>query len=353
MANKTTALIAADPTASIAIANATANAANASISGADARYGSGMFNLTAVASAAGNLTMNLTGPAKVDFRNANLTIGTPSVVSVTGNLNLTVPQGATLGLTANQTSQLVPLLLNNGGNVTMGVVNPVGFNFDESSLLNTSVLNGTSNLAGVVYTASAMNLTPFKAAGVLDINVSVAGNYSSAIKKVQPIGGNVQAGRMMYSQSASIATTSGTFVDSPLIPSWVKEITVGFKGVGTSGTSIKQLQVGNGSPVTSGYVTSMTQFGTSSIATSGNPTGIGIYSNTAADRLHGQIILALENASTNSWTWQGGVSASPSGIGFWTVGGISLSSALDRIRVTTVGGTDSFVAGEIAFILKG
>ena len=71
MANKTNALIAADPTANItaaaaaaATANATANAANASISGADARYGSGLFNLTAVASAAGNLTMTVTGPFK-------------------------------------------------------------------------------------------------------------------------------------------------------------------------------------------------------------------------------------------------------------------------------------------------
>jgi len=144
------------------------------------------------------------------------------------------------------------------------------------------------------------------------------------------------------------ATTSGTSILFTGIPATAKRITVNFKGVGTSGTSLKQIQVGNGSVVNTGYVSvSMRGAGSAIAVTSNTTTGIVINSNVAADRLAGSITLTLENASTNSWIATGSFTEPSSNGGYTTSGSISLSGALDRINITTVNGTDTFAAGEI------
>jgi len=218
-----------------------------------------LFTINANATAAGNLTINTSGPVRVDFRNTNTTSGTPLTAITGSNLSLTAPLGATFGMSANNISNLVPLFLYNNGTPALGLVNPIGFNFDESQLLNTTVLNATSNTAGVVYTTTALNLTPFKQASLIEVNQSAAGNWSGAIRRVTPVGGNVQAGRFQYIQFPAINTTSGVSQDQINIPTWAKKITVGFSGVSTSGTSTVQLQLGNGSIVTSGYLSGCIQ----------------------------------------------------------------------------------------------
>jgi len=141
------------------------------------------------------------------------------------------------------------------------------------------------------------------------------------------------------------ATTSGTSILFTGIPATAKRVTVNFKGVGTSGTSLKQIQVGNGSVVTSGYTCIAYQAGSSNAVVS---TGIAFQSALAAARLTGPIVFTLENASTNTWCASGTI-ADVSGTNTvqFTAGSISLGSALDRINITTVNGTDTFAAGEI------
>ena len=145
------------------------------------------------------------------------------------------------------------------------------------------------------------------------------------------------------------ASTSGTSIDFTGIPSWVKRITVMFNGVGTSGISAKQIQLGSGSPQATGYVTNSIVFGGASLTNTQYTTAFVLGSTTAADRLSATITFSL--LSSNNWEGNGAY-ASVNGNSGLTFGGITLSGTLDRIRITTANGTDTFVAGSINILYE-
>jgi hypothetical protein len=148
------------------------------------------------------------------------------------------------------------------------------------------------------------------------------------------------------------ATTSGTSIDFTGIPSWVKRITVMLNGVSTNGSSSKLVQLGtSGGIVTSAYDATGGGFNYSS-ATSGaaSTAGFPINSGGAGDVLFG--IVTICNVSSNSWVCSGTVKVVDSYIAF-VAGGVALSGALDRIRLTTVNGTDTFDAGSVNIMYEG
>jgi hypothetical protein len=149
------------------------------------------------------------------------------------------------------------------------------------------------------------------------------------------------------------ASTSGTEVDFTDIPSWVKRVTVMFDGVSTDGTSIIQIQLGDAGGVEiTGYTASSSSFGASSFASTSFTTGFGIRtSNTAADTYQGSV--TFTNISGNAWVAEG-LMFSASNYFTASMGGTkTLSDTLDRVRITTVNGTDTFDAGSINLLLEG
>ena len=152
----------------------------------------------------------------------------------------------------------------------------------------------------------------------------------------------------------AVASTSGTSIDFTGIPSWVRRITVIFNGVSTNGTSPFLIQIGAGSVTTTGYS------GAISGATSGNAitgsaqtTGFGLTNaNIAANTYFGQVILL--NMGSNVWQEQSNmVSAVNTYSVYSSGGGLTLGGALDRVRITTVNGTDAFDAGTINILYEG
>lgn len=150
----------------------------------------------------------------------------------------------------------------------------------------------------------------------------------------------------------AVASTLGTSIDFTSIPAGVRRITVMFNGVSTNGTSPQQVQIGSGSVDTTGYtggqaaVLNSNITGTSSITT-------GFAWNTAGSAstsVYGTIVLTLVSgniwvANGNGWDVQGSR-------GMILAGGKTLSGSLDRVRVTTVGGTDTFDAGSINILYE-
>ena len=143
----------------------------------------------------------------------------------------------------------------------------------------------------------------------------------------------------------AVASTSGTSIDFTGIPSTAKRITVMFSGVSTNGSSNLQVQIGSGSFTTSGYLGAMGYAGAGSTAAL-ITTGFGVANGFAASGvIHGG--LTIVNISSNSWVafLSGGYSSAASTL---TGGGsVSLAGVLDRVRFTTVNGTDTFDAGTI------
>ena len=151
-------------------------------------------------------------------------------------------------------------------------------------------------------------------------------------------------------QETAQATTSGTSKDFTGIPAWVKKITVMFSGVSTNGSSIPQIQIGSGSALTTGYV-GQTWLGNTTNAA--HSTGFLISGATLSTyAFYGHAILT--NLTGNSWVFS--IAAGVTGAGNAITGGGSnttLSGALDRVRITTVNGTDTFDAGSVNIIYEG
>ena len=154
-------------------------------------------------------------------------------------------------------------------------------------------------------------------------------------------------GAVMSSMASSVitsgtvqASTSGTSIDFTSIPSWVKRITVMFSAVSTNGTSPVIIQLGAGSIQITGYV-SAGGFTSGIAATAGAVT--------ASDSRNGSIIFSLIN--TNSWVASGGILINASDYG-GVAGAVTLSGTLDRLRITTVSGTNTFDAGSINILYE-
>jgi hypothetical protein len=152
------------------------------------------------------------------------------------------------------------------------------------------------------------------------------------------------------------ATTSGTSIDFTSLPSWVKRITVQLIGVSTSGTSNLMVQIGDSGGIeNTGYV------GVSGGANTGNAltvvsftTGFGLTSLvTATNAFSGSVSISLVDSATNTWVASGSFGNVTTLVGsFFTAGQKPLSATLDRIRLTTVNGTDTFDAGSINIIYE-
>jgi len=145
------------------------------------------------------------------------------------------------------------------------------------------------------------------------------------------------------------ASTSGTSIDFTGIPSWVKRITIMYSGVSTNGTSNWLVQLGDSGGVeNTGYLGVGTFLG-ATVAGSNYTAGFGFSVGGAGHILHGSAVLTLLSSSTNSWTCMGSLGGTGTAAGFIysTAGAKSLSGTLDRVRLTTVNGTDTFDAGSV------
>ena len=148
----------------------------------------------------------------------------------------------------------------------------------------------------------------------------------------------------------AVASTSGTSIDFTGIPSWVKRVTVMFSGVSTNGTSIMQLQLGDSGGVeTTGYLSQAWSASTSSgVAT----TGVYLMPSTAAARLWSGVVQFVLQSS-NTWVATGLVNVTDaSNVGSQSMGTKTLSDTLDRVRITTANGTDTFDAGTINILYE-
>ena len=143
----------------------------------------------------------------------------------------------------------------------------------------------------------------------------------------------------------AVASTSGTSIDFTSIPSWVKRITVMFNAVSTSGTSFPQIQIGSGSVITSGYLWRGGYLATSSVIGASFTSGFVVRVDDAAAVISGSVVLTT--LGSNVWTATMSIGSITYGAIMLGGGGITLGGALDRVRITTVNGTDTFDAGSI------
>lgn len=201
--------------------------------------------------------------------------------------------------------------------------------------------NLTSYVAGDLPYASATNvlssLAKGTAAQVLTMNAG-----ATAPEWTAPAAGGPTLG-------TPVASTSGTSIDFTGIPSGTKRITVNFATVSTSGSSPFLFQLGDAGGIeTTGYDSASSWYssGTPAVAVS----AAGFIANYIASSwvYSGTLILTVVDSSTNTWS-SSGVFGYDAGGGVLSVtgGSKSLSAELTQVRITTVGGSDTFDLGKI------
>jgi len=149
--------------------------------------------------------------------------------------------------------------------------------------------------------------------------------------------------------ATAVASTSGTSIDFTGLPAWVKKITVMFAGVSTNSSSSLLVQIGSGSFTVTGYSGQCNAGG----ALTAMSTGFMVNSNMSAANLHSGNV-SINTLGSNIWSESGlvlnqGVSSN----GCYSGGFLTLSGTLDRVRITTVNGTDTFDAGTVNILYEG
>ena len=193
----------------------------------------------------------------------------------------------------------------------------------------TATINASTS-SGVVTSADTSGVLALQSNGTTKLTVDSTGAYGQLVS------------------GTAVASTSGTSIDFTSIPSWVKRVTVMLNGVSTNGSSAVRMQLGSGSTQTTGYVTTF-QAG----ATGYGPTSAGFDISaftSASDTRYGVISFVL--ITGNNWAGSGIFSQGTNLAGIST-GSVALSGILDRVRITTVNGTDTFDAGSINIIYEG
>jgi hypothetical protein len=152
--------------------------------------------------------------------------------------------------------------------------------------------------------------------------------------------------------SGTSVSASGTSVDFTSIPAGVRRITVMFSGVSTNSTSLWQFQLGAGSVTTSGYLCyEYVQQNAGTATCAARTTGFVLNANNAAIVMYGSIV--FQNITGNTWVASSTFNGTGAAVSFWSSGGsIALGGILDRVRVTTVNGTDTFDAGTINILYE-
>lgn len=302
----------------------------------------------------------------------NGTISNATLGTTTGTLatitNLTA--GTTTSTAANITNGTVQTLTASTGTITIGTVSTL-----NSTTGTIGAFNSTNGTIGNLSTTLVGDFTISQGTGTLATSGATAGTYGSvtAIPFITvdskgritsattgtfsstPADGSITPAKLSqpFTSATAVASTSGTAIDFTGIPSWVKRVTVIFNGVSLSGSSAFLFQAGtSGGIVATGYSGGGMRYGSASISAASFTTGVSPNNQTPAATYSGHAIWTP--VSGNIWTCSINLGASGGAeSGCISGGSITLSGALDRVRITTVNGSDTFDAGSINIMYEG
>jgi len=243
--------------------------------------------------------------------------------------------------------------LSSGNVITVSGASPSNYNGTYSI-----TVTGTSTFTYVMATAPATNATV--------VGTYTSGSWSSyngvdniatAVGQVPfSTNGTTFTPTAKIVRGTAVASTSGTSIDFTGIPSWVKRITIMLQGVSTSGTSPTIIQLGYSAGFTGATYNSTASgatVGVSSVTTTVGLYAIGIPAgggSGSAYAMNGMMTLA--NMNSNTWISTCIVGQNSVAHTNWAAGVGTAGGTLDRIRITTVNGTDTFDAGSINILYE-
>ena len=279
--------------------------------------------------------LNVKGADIASAATINLTTATGDVVDVTGTTAITA---ITLAEGEQRTVRFTGILtLTNGASLVL----PGGANITTAAG-DFAVFRGYA--AGVVRCVSYAKVSGAPVVLITDAMLASTLDLSGKTLTMPP-------GQGGWTYAAQTATTSGTTVElANSIPDTAREIEIMLVGVSTNGANQPPLiQLGDsGGYETSGYLADTSLIldaGANETATTDGFSAARATNYTAADLVTG--VLRLHRWDTGEHQWVATGMFICEGVSMGCVAGVkTTSAAMDRIRLTTTGGTATFDAGE-------
>jgi hypothetical protein len=145
--------------------------------------------------------------------------------------------------------------------------------------------------------------------------------------------------------AVEVALTNQTVVEFLGIPVWATHITMMFDTVSSSGTSEWLIQLGDsGGFENTGYLGAGVRIAAGAITHLSSTVGFPLPNNVAANSLAGAV--TIHHMTGNTWCASGSIGGTTN-TALFTSGSKTTSAVLDRIRLTTVNGTDTFDTGTL------
>ena len=234
------------------------------------------------------------------------------------------------------------------------LANPTTFPAGTAALPSITATGDTNT--GLYFPAA--DTIAFATAGTEDMRIDSSGNVmigttTSQVGAKLAVTGGIQG---TITSGTANTTLSGTSIDFTSIPSWVKRITVMLSNVSTSGTSNFLIQIGDSGGVEiTGYSAALSRIGGAGASNSTSTAGWLIQNAvTAAGTFLATAQITLLDSATNTWSCFGTSNSAEGGnSGCLYNGSKATSATLDRVRITTVNGTDTFDAGSINILYEG
>lgn len=235
-------------------------------------------------------------------------------------------------------------------NVDTSLTSGLGFSTymkDLRSTASKAALQTALDLLGLAYKSSVL-FTDVNGAAVRLSSEGYATPTDTEFATTAWVEGFLRSAKITL--GTSVATTAGTAIDFTGVPSWARRVTIFLDGVSTSGADPLMLRIGAGAIETTSY--NGAGAGVSDgggVSVNAGTTGFLLeYAGTgltaAATRFGGY---RLERMTGNTWVISGNsanVGNSKMGL---SGGSKALSGDLDRLRLTTSGGTHTFDAGAV------
>lgn len=210
----------------------------------------------------------------------------------------------------------------------------------------------TASISGTTMTVTAV------ASGALSVGQVFTGTGVTAGTSITAfVSGTGNTGTYTVSASQTVASTTMTVtqvvaIDFTSIPSWVKRITVMLNGVSVSGASQIQVQIGSGSVTTTGYTSAASNAQGTALAVVTSTTGFTTGGANAANVHYTTFNIVNPSGFVYQLFGNGNINSSGTFTVYCASGTVTLSGTIDRLRLTTVNGTDTFDAGNINILYE-
>jgi hypothetical protein len=316
------------------------------------------------------VTLGVSWTYKVTADGADVTIDPNGVEQINGTTTLVVPNGYSTTIVCTGTAFYSDGLISNTSitsafvqpfvNVASAATADIGAAASQNvTITGTTTITSFGTVAAGTFRrlvfSGALTLTHNATSLILPQGGDVITAIGDSLQAVSLGSGNwkvtsyqkVSAGSGLISGTA-VSPSAVAFVDFTSIPSWAKRITVSFNGISTTGTTGITIQLGDSGGIeTSGYLcgtsngaSSTTEF----IVTGGSSVAAGIY--------HGSAVLSLVDAATNKWAVTSVIGRSDSAGSFALGGSKATSAVLDRVRIKTGNGVETFDAGTVNILYE-